>query len=49
MLSGVGARGLLDLMWAPVYVVWKVVLNATQAKRDTTEWVRTAREGEKPS
>ena len=49
MLSGTGARGLLDLMWAPVYVVWKLVLSLSGTKkRSTDEWVRTAREGEKP-
>lgn len=46
-VSGVGPRGLLDLMWAPVYVVWKVwlVLRGSEAKKG--EWVRTTREAER--
>ena len=49
MLSGTGARGLLDLMWAPVYVLWKIVLSLSSTKkRNSEEWIRTAREGEKP-
>jgi cellulose synthase/poly-beta-1,6-N-acetylglucosamine synthase-like glycosyltransferase len=48
MLSGAGFRGLLDLMWAPVYILWKLVLSISHAKRSTDEWIRTAREGEKP-
>jgi len=44
-LSGTGARGLLDLGCAPVYVVWKVWLRLTQPSRPAS-WVRTAREAE---
>ncbi len=46
-VSGVGARGLLDLAWAPVYVVWKVwlMLRGPGAEK-RGEWVRTTREGE---
>lgn len=40
-LSGIGARGLLDLARAPGFVIWKVML----ILRNRTEgWVRTARE-----
>jgi cellulose synthase/poly-beta-1,6-N-acetylglucosamine synthase-like glycosyltransferase len=50
-LAGGGARTLLALLWAPVYMVWKVVL-AVRSPRPSParegEWVRTAREGEKP-
>ena len=42
-LSGVGARGLLDLLWAPVYVVWKAVL--LLRSRSSGAWIRTEREG----
>ncbi|NOJ80239.1 exopolysaccharide biosynthesis GT2 family glycosyltransferase EpsU [Myxococcus xanthus] len=46
-VSGVGVRGLLDLAWAPVYVVWKVwlMLRGPGAEK-RGEWVRTSREGE---
>jgi cellulose synthase/poly-beta-1,6-N-acetylglucosamine synthase-like glycosyltransferase len=41
-LSGVGARGLVDLARAPLFLVWKVLL---MLKRKTTdEWIRTERE-----
>ena len=40
-LSGLGARGVATLAWAPVYVVWK----ATLGKKRPDEWVRTKREG----
>ncbi|XXF78069.1 glycosyltransferase family 2 protein [Myxococcaceae bacterium GXIMD 01537] len=46
-VSGVGARGLVDLMWAPVYVVWKVWLVLRGSNEKKGEWVRTAREGER--
>jgi cellulose synthase/poly-beta-1,6-N-acetylglucosamine synthase-like glycosyltransferase len=44
-LSGVGARGLLDLMLAPVYVAWKLALRLLPSPQPG-EWVRTARAGE---
>jgi 1,2-diacylglycerol 3-beta-glucosyltransferase len=43
-ISGVGATGLLDLMWAPAYVVWKMTLRFTDKGRRPEEWVRTTRE-----
>ena len=45
-LSGTGARGLIDLLASPLYVVWKalLVLRGSGARRD--EWIRTARPGE---
>ncbi len=46
MLSKVGARGLLDLAWAPIYMVWKVKLIFFGSSDKKGEWVRTAREGE---
>jgi hypothetical protein len=45
MVSGTGARGLLDLALAPVYVAWKVALRFTRPTRKTGDWVRTKREG----
>jgi hypothetical protein len=42
--SGVGARGLLDLLWAPVYIVWKLTLRLRDKGRTPAEWVRTTRE-----
>ncbi len=43
MLSGTGARGLIDLAFAPVYVVWKLTL-ARRRAGPTQEWIRTTRE-----
>ncbi|AGC49340.1 group 2 family glycosyl transferase [Myxococcus stipitatus DSM 14675] len=47
-VSGVGPRGLVDLAWAPVYVVWKVwlMLRGPGAEK-RGEWVRTTREAER--
>lgn len=42
-LSGVGARGLIDLAGAPAYLVWKIVV--VLSRWQTAEWVRTKREG----
>jgi cellulose synthase/poly-beta-1,6-N-acetylglucosamine synthase-like glycosyltransferase len=40
-LSGTGLRGLLDLIGAPIFVAWKVMLMLTS--RPQAEWVRTER------
>jgi cellulose synthase/poly-beta-1,6-N-acetylglucosamine synthase-like glycosyltransferase len=42
-LAGVGWRGLVDLLWAPVYVIWKTFLGLG-ARAEPREWVRTTRE-----
>jgi 1,2-diacylglycerol 3-beta-glucosyltransferase len=42
--SGVGIRGLLDLLWAPVYLIWKLTLRFKDRGRTPDEWVRTTRE-----
>jgi cellulose synthase/poly-beta-1,6-N-acetylglucosamine synthase-like glycosyltransferase len=55
-LSGAGPRAIVDLMWAPVYMAWKVVLALRGSRPQAPasgdaaaeEWVRTAREGDKP-
>ncbi|MBK8410142.1 MAG: hypothetical protein IPL19_19470 [Sandaracinaceae bacterium] len=47
MLSGVGARGLLDLVWAPIYMTWKIWLALTSPRQRSDVWVRTTREGTK--
>lgn len=47
-LSGLGAGGLLDLLWAPVYVAWKVWLMLRRSEEREGEWVRTTREGRAP-
>jgi 1,2-diacylglycerol 3-beta-glucosyltransferase len=47
-LADVGPRVVLDLAWAPVYMVWKVVLAVRSSPSKEGEWVRTAREGDKP-
>jgi 1,2-diacylglycerol 3-beta-glucosyltransferase len=44
MLSGTGARGLVDLALAPFYVAWKLGLRFRKPPRATAEWVRTERE-----
>jgi len=41
LASGVGLRGLLDLAWAPAFVIWKLWRVGTGAP--PKEWVRTAR------
>ena len=46
MLSGTGARGLLDLAVAPAYVGWKLTSKAMRVRKPPTEWVRTPRVGE---
>jgi 1,2-diacylglycerol 3-beta-glucosyltransferase len=46
MLSEVGPRGLLDLAYAPIYVLWKVRLMFSRPEEKKGEWVRTTREGE---
>jgi hypothetical protein len=45
-LSGMGARGLAGLAWAPVYVLWKLTLRAGAAVPDA--WIRTPREKASP-
>jgi 1,2-diacylglycerol 3-beta-glucosyltransferase len=45
-VSGAGAAGLLDLMWVPAYVVWKMTLRFRDKGRTPEEWVRTTREVE---
>ncbi|MGO9994684.1 MAG: glycosyltransferase family 2 protein [Steroidobacteraceae bacterium] len=41
-VSGIGWRGLPALLWAPVFMVWKVL--SLVSRRGTKEWVRTDRE-----
>ena len=43
-LSGVGARGLLDLLRAPGYVLWKLALLFARKDAKPDEWIRTGRE-----
>lgn len=43
VLSGAGVRAVADLAWAPLYVVWKLVLRLPRPGRRLDEWVRTAR------
>jgi 1,2-diacylglycerol 3-beta-glucosyltransferase len=45
-LSGMGARGLVALAYAPIYVVWKVALLFIPKNARKGEWVRTTREAE---
>jgi cellulose synthase/poly-beta-1,6-N-acetylglucosamine synthase-like glycosyltransferase len=48
-VSGVGPRGLFDLLFAPLYMVWKLLLWLRRPEHAKGEWVRTAREGESPT
>lgn len=43
-LSGIGPSGLLDLLWAPVYVIWKLTLRFRGKGKRPEEWIRTTRE-----
>jgi len=43
-VSGTGARGLFDLGFAPVYVIWKMGLRLRRRPSQTSTWVRTKRE-----
>jgi hypothetical protein len=45
-LSGVGPRGLLDLLWTPVFIVWKLTLAFRRPEHAREDWVRTQREEE---
>lgn len=45
-LSGTGARGLVDLLYAPAYMAWKVTLFFRRDPAQKEEWVRTARRRE---
>jgi hypothetical protein len=48
-LARVGHRGVLDLLRAPIYVIWKVALALRPSASQKGEWVRTTREeGHKP-
>jgi 1,2-diacylglycerol 3-beta-glucosyltransferase len=44
VLSGIGPQGLIDLLWAPVYVIWKLTLRFRGNARKQEEWIRTTRE-----
>jgi 1,2-diacylglycerol 3-beta-glucosyltransferase len=46
-LARVGPRVVLDLLFVPFYVVWKIAVALRRGPRKG-EWVRTAREGEPP-
>ncbi len=41
-LSGIGARGLVDLARAPLFLVWKILL--LLKRKRSNEWIRTERE-----
>lgn len=45
-VSGTGAKGLMTLALAPVYVAWKILLKLKGQTSPPTEWVRTQRESE---
>jgi 1,2-diacylglycerol 3-beta-glucosyltransferase len=46
-LARVGPRAILDLLWAPIYMVWKVALAIRASPAEGKKWVRTSREGDK--
>lgn len=45
VLSGLGWSAVTALLWAPVYVGWKLVLRLMPKKNAKSGWVRTEREG----
>ena len=45
MLAPKGLRTLIDLLWAPVFAIWKVTL-LLRPNRNKGEWVRTTRSDE---
>ena len=45
-LSGVGPRGLVDLLCAPFYVAWKIAMRLNRRSQRSKTWVRTTREVE---
>jgi 1,2-diacylglycerol 3-beta-glucosyltransferase len=49
LLSGVGLRGLCDLLWAPSYIFWKLAMRFTAdgRRRADSAWIRTSREAER--
>jgi cellulose synthase/poly-beta-1,6-N-acetylglucosamine synthase-like glycosyltransferase len=42
--SGMGLAGVLDLLWVPVYIMWKLTLRFGDRGQKPAEWVRTTRE-----
>ena len=46
MLSGVGVRGVRDLLWVPVYMLWRAKLFTIRRPYDGRAWLRTSRGGE---
>ena len=44
-LSGAGPRALLTLLWAPVYIAWKIGLRLRRSPPGSDAWIRTARDG----
>lgn len=47
-LAGLGLRGAATLAWAPIYLLWKMLLHLRTARQRPDEWVRTARAGDEP-
>ncbi|QRK13592.1 glycosyltransferase [Archangium violaceum] len=47
-VSGMGLGGLMALARAPFYVAWKIWLMMSRPEEKKGEWVRTARETQKP-
>jgi 1,2-diacylglycerol 3-beta-glucosyltransferase len=46
-LSGTGLEGFRALLWAPVYLAWRLALLADPRPPEVA-WVRTPREEERP-
>lgn len=44
--SGLGLYGIVVLMYAPFYVMWKILIARPFGAKGTTAWVRTKRENE---
>jgi 1,2-diacylglycerol 3-beta-glucosyltransferase len=46
-LSGTGFQGLGALLYAPLYLAWKLQLALRRPRKGSAEWVRTTRETKK--
>jgi 1,2-diacylglycerol 3-beta-glucosyltransferase len=44
VMTGAGLRAMVDLAWAPGYVLWKLTVRARRSKNEAGEWVRTSRD-----
>jgi hypothetical protein len=48
LLSDGGVRVLVDLAWAPVYLLWRASLRVRRSPHQAAQWIRTTRERKAP-